>query len=322
MPRLNSTTLLLSTLLLADIAMAQRVCAEDPYADPRNDPCNVLKYIPSIPANVAAAGLYLLVAIGLTVQQFRYRARWFTVLTIGAYAEAVGLALRMAVRQQPQTLGPYVAMNLVVVLSPCLFLAADYILLGHLVTYLDAAEHLRPLKPRLISRLFVASDIVTFLIQGAGGGLAASASESSGQLGTRLFLVGLALQLASFVLFTCLWAVFGFRTKRNDPYLWRAKGWKTVYWALGFTCIFFLIRSAFRTVELTEGFSGHLTTHEPYFLLLDTLPLFIGITTYLVFWPGKYMVHDTTFQHSPLRNRGMSGASDSSDMNLTPYGQK
>ena len=38
---------------------------------------------------------------------------------------------------------------------------------------------------------------------------------------------------------------------------------------------------------------GYLATHERFFLGLDTLPLFLGITTYTWFWPGKYLTPET-----------------------------
>ncbi|WVF70553.1 hypothetical protein IAT40_005344 [Kwoniella sp. CBS 6097] len=317
----------LNVALAADKEQSSaRVCAADPYADPADDPCNILKYIPNLGANAAASVLYFLAAIALTYQQFKHRARWMLVLTIGAWAEGVGIALRLYYRQNPQTIKSYIAMNTIVILSPCLFLAADYILLGRLVAYIDGAAYIKPLKPKFVSTVFVCSDIFTFLIQGSGGGLAAT---SSSNLGSKLFLIGLALQLVSFALFTCLWAVVGFRIKRNDPYLWRNKsGWKKVYWALGFTCIFYLIRSFFRTIELADGFTGYLTTHEIYYLLLDALPLFIGITTFVPFWPGKYIVHGTVFQSIPLQERGGTrvdpvggGAGDSSG-EVTPLDLK
>jgi hypothetical protein len=53
--------------------------------------------------------------------------------------------------------------------------------------------------------------VVTFLIQAAGGGLSASGTQKTSEVGGNIFLAGLALQLLSFFLFTCLWAVFLFR---------------------------------------------------------------------------------------------------------------
>lgn len=49
------------------------------------------------------------------------------------------------------------------------------------------------------------------------------------------------------------------------------------------------IRSIYRTIELSEGYLGHLATTEAFFYGLDTLPLFIAIAIYVPFWPGRYV---------------------------------
>lgn len=54
-----------------------------------------------------------------------------------------------------------------------------------------------------------------------------------------------------------------------------------------------MIRSVYRTIELSQGYIGYLATHEVYFLCLDTLPLFLGISAYTWFWPAKYLTEDT-----------------------------
>lgn len=47
--------------------------------------------------------------------------------------------------------------------------------------------------------------------------------------------------------------LFPLTTSRKDEKVWNHAGWKPLFYALGFTCIMFLIRSVFRTVELSEG---------------------------------------------------------------------
>lgn len=44
---------------------------------------------------------------------------------------------------------------------------------------------------------------------------------------------------------------------------------------------------------LTISYTGYLNTHEIYFSVLDTLPLFLAISIYVWFWPGKYLTEET-----------------------------
>ena len=53
------------------------------------------------------------------------------------------------------------------------------------------------------------------------------------------------------------------------------------------------IRSAYRTVELSQGFEGPLATSEGFFYGLDTFPLFLAIAVYIPLWPGQF-INDKT----------------------------
>lgn len=61
-------------------------------------------------------------------------------------------------------------------LSPCAYLAFSYMVLPRLATYLDAEDCLF-LRSRWIVRIFVTADVVTFLTQASGGGMAASGGD-------------------------------------------------------------------------------------------------------------------------------------------------
>ncbi|KAH8088115.1 integral to membrane protein [Filobasidium floriforme] len=296
MPRSSFVNLSIGLLLLlgANAVNAQRsYCAEDPFANPSEDRCNPLRYIPVIWGAITALVLYFIVAILLTVQFFRYGGKYFLCLVIGCYCYGIGLCMRIPFRSDPHNTTIYIVQYLFIVLSPCAFLAGDYILLGRIVSHLSGDRHLRPVRPNKVTLFFVLSDVATFLIQAAGGGLSISQKPAMRDAGQKIFLAGICLQLASFAFFTCLWALFGIRAYKRDPELWGMAWWKPLYWALGFTCAMFLIRSVFRAVELSEGYTGYLATHEIYIYLLDTLPLFLGVTTYIYFWPARYLRADT-----------------------------
>lgn len=50
--------------------------------------------------------------------------------------------------------------------------------------------------------------------------------------------------------------------------------------------------SARSAIELSQGYTGYLNTHEPWFYIFDTLPLFLAIIIYIPFWPGKYITEE------------------------------
>lgn len=60
-------------------------------------------------------------------------------------------------------------------------------------------------------RIFVGSDICTFLVQAAGGGLSTAQDSKLRDVGSKVFLAGIALQLASFAFFTVVYLMFFWR---------------------------------------------------------------------------------------------------------------
>lgn len=78
--------------------------------------------------------------------------------------------------------------------------------------------------------------------------------------------------------------------------------------------IVYQIRSAYRVVELSQGFDGPLTTSEPFFYGLDTLPLFIAIAIYIPFWPGRFIPRDSpaTLEPEKVTETKQAASTDSS----------
>ncbi|KAF8974506.1 RTA1 like protein-domain-containing protein [Flammula alnicola] len=271
----------------------------DPFVDPRHDPYNPLKYI----ASNTLTGIAFF-AITQTWFIKKWGAKWMMSMTIGAYCFALGLGTRFGLHVHPQAHGLYIVEYLFVVLSPCAFIAADYVLLGRLAKHIDADQHLL-VSSRKITLVFVTSDVTTFLIQATGGSMSASANDPSMALaGSRVFLGGLAAQLLSFVLFSCLYLIFLYRVRKYNPDTWsmdKSKVWYKSWLALASACL--LAVSGSWVVELSEGFQGRLATSEPFFYGLDTLPLFIAIVVYIPFWPGRFIIPNDKPSEEIIENR-------------------
>ncbi|CED85557.1 RTA-like protein [Phaffia rhodozyma] len=260
---------------------------------PQYDESNPLRYLPNQALAIVVTALYALVGVALFVQLIMHGQKWMLTLIIGSFCYAVGMGLRLLFRKNSHSMGIYIALDMFTVLSPCAFLATDYVLLGRLVRHLGMGKHLL-IKAQKTTIIFVGSDVLTFLVQAGGGGLASSKSSSTSNIGSKVFLVGIILQMISFILFTFLALDFGFKIYKHEPQLWSApdkntRRWKHLYYAMLWTCVGFIVRSTFRTAELSQGFIGRLSTTEGYVFVLDTLPLFLAIIAYIPFYPGRYL---------------------------------
>ncbi|KAJ7450701.1 RTA1 like protein-domain-containing protein [Mycena galericulata] len=263
-------------------------------------------FIPKkIPAIIALA-LYALSALVHWIHFFRFgRHPFMLTLTLGMTAMATGFVMRIVFSKSPYSLGLYIIMDLFILLSPCLFLATDYVLLARLTTTFD--EEVRScllIRPSRIVRFFVWSDVTTFLLQSSGGGLTTQNNPSTVNIGNKIVLIGLGLQAASFSLFTLLLLVFGWRVQARFPEVWRPTpgkkpftlfgrdqvgDWRILYWTMCVTCIGILIRSIFRIAEFAGGYNGFLATHEGFFYCLDSLPLWIAMSLYAFVWPARFL---------------------------------
>jgi hypothetical protein len=100
----------------------------------------------------------------------------------------------------------------------------------------------------MITLTFVTCDVITFLIQCAGGGLLASANsdQSKANLGSHILVVGLVLQVITFGFFAVasMWFVYKMKHQRELPieakYSERKR--KVLMRCLWASCFFIIVR--------------------------------------------------------------------------------
>ncbi|KIJ63644.1 hypothetical protein HYDPIDRAFT_92368 [Hydnomerulius pinastri MD-312] len=282
-------------------------CPADPFYQPQLDPCNPMGYIASNTWTGITVGAVLIVATIQLVLVLRQGARWMLLMVAGLYTYVVGFGFRFALHSTPDSLGIYITQYLLIVLSPCASIAANYVLLGRLAGSLRCEEHILFPVQRL-TLTFVASDVTTFLIQAVGGGLMAEDNVSIASAASHVFLAGLVLQLASFAVFTFIFALFLWRVCKREPQVWardrmhykthrtmlgRAmrwmNDWRLLAGALGISCVGILIRSSYRVAEISHVFHGGIFSSELYFYAFDTLPLFMAAAVYVPCFPGRFL---------------------------------
>lgn len=71
-------------------------------------------------------------------------------------------------RESPNwSMGPYIQQTLLLLLAPALFAASVYMMLGRIVTLVDA-EHLCIVRRKWLTKFFVCGDVLSFTVQAAG----------------------------------------------------------------------------------------------------------------------------------------------------------
>jgi len=76
----------------------------------------------------------------------------------------LGFFVRIALISNQDSIGVFIGQQLLIILSPASFLAFNYIIYGRLILHCVGREY-SFVRPEIVTRLFVISDVVTFFIQ-------------------------------------------------------------------------------------------------------------------------------------------------------------
>jgi RTA1 like protein len=138
-------------------------------------------------------------------------------LAVGAILEFMGYVGRTVLSSNPWNFGAFVIQNLMLVLGPTVVAAAISVTFKHLVIWYGSRWSL--IRPKLYPWIFVGTDVVSLLIQMAGGGVAAMATGDTDpammNLGNNLMLAGVAFQLVNMIFCGGLILTYAWRRLQN-----------------------------------------------------------------------------------------------------------
>lgn len=194
-----------------------------------------------------------------------------------------GYVFRFISAGSPADLGPYIGQSLFIILPPSLYAATIYMIYGRLVLFVNATEA-SIIRPALVTKVFVCGDVVSFFMQAGGGGMMAQASMAD--MGQKIMLLGLFVQLLFLGFFLCISLVFWQRmSKSTKQYTIPQYGkhtWKTLLKMVVGAAIIIILRCIFRVIEFAQGHSGYLVSHEVYMYIFDAAPM-LGVQIMMLF---------------------------------------
>lgn len=162
--------------------------------------------------------------------------------------------------------------------------------LGRLIRSIRA-EHLSPIRPRLLTKLFVLGDIIALTVQGNAAGL--TAKDSTQKAGEAIITAGLFIQIVIFGLFCFVAFIFHRRMNRDGQKLAEEHAhvpWRSGLWMLYICSALIMFRSVFRVVEYIMGVDGYLLTHEWPAYALDGAPMVVVQVIFLLRFPAAFKV--------------------------------
>ncbi|KAI0026999.1 RTA1-like protein, partial [Vararia minispora EC-137] len=187
------------------------------------------------------------------------------------------------------------------IIAPTPLLGSNFILLGRII-HLLGSRYSR-LSSRLYSIIFLTCDVIALVVQGLGGGIAASAPDgnlSQASLGSNIMLAGIIFQLVVIITYSGFAFEFFSRYVKDRP-LRLGPGvpqkrtetsarTKLLLLGMVLMTVFLFIRSIYRTVELAGGWKGSIITTEWYFDAFDGLMVAFAMLTLNILHPGILLV--------------------------------
>ncbi|KAM3529796.1 hypothetical protein MY4038_005247 [Beauveria bassiana] len=254
--------------------------AEDGHID-----FKLYRYVPSLPAAVVSLAVFGLLTILHTWRLVRARAYYFTAFAIGGAFQTIGYAGRLWSHFDRSSVSAFSIQAILILVAPALFAASIYMILGRLIRTLGAS-HLSLIPVAWLTTVFVMGDVLSFTLQAGGGGVQASGTIEMYNLGEKLIVVGLFVQIAVFGFFVATSILFHHRiaTAPTHAAIHGTVPWKRHLFVLYTTSTIILVRSVFRVVEYLQGNGGYLISHEVCLYIFDMLLMVAVMAIFLVYY--------------------------------------
>ncbi|KAH7075849.1 putative RTM1-like protein [Paraphoma chrysanthemicola] len=246
--------------------------------DGENIDFKLFRYNPSMAAAVIFIILFLLISTLHLYQMVRTRAWIFIPFVLGGFFQFVGYVGRaVSASESPNwTVGAYSASTILLLVAPALYAASIYMMLGRIILVTDG-EHHSIIRKRWLTKIFVAGDVMSFLLQGAGGGIMASGTISAMHTGENIIIGGLVVQVLFFGCFIVTSLIWHSRMRKlpTSRIVSKSIPWEMQLYALYAASVLILVRSVFRLIEYGQGNDGYLISHEYFLYIFDSTLMWI-----------------------------------------------
>ncbi|PVH74825.1 hypothetical protein DL98DRAFT_551951 [Cadophora sp. DSE1049] len=258
--------------------------------------CNALwNYYPSFVAAIVTAGIFGAITLVHIGEAIYFKTSYSWVISVGLFWESIGFTFRALSAKHQQSEGLLTVSQLSILLAPLWMNAFSYMVLGRMIHFYIPTHRLLRLKASTFATCFVLLDIICFIIQLIGGGMAGvGAPPEQMKKGLDIYKAGIALQEVFVIFFIGLAAMFQLmmrRLERSDILPIEKKTWPRLLYAVYASLIFISARIIFRLVEFSNGTTSdnQILNVEWYQYVFDSIPIFFAGFVFVVSHPGIFM---------------------------------
>lgn len=263
------------------------------------DSCNsYYNYDPQFAPAVAVTVIFGLLTVVHIIEAFIYRKRYMWVLIMGALWETIAFILHSLGTRDQQKVGYATVWQILFLLAPLWINASVYMTFARMTWFFLPDQKIGGIKPRSIAKYFVWADVLTFLVQAAGGVLTSPDTSSDiVMIGIDIYMAGMGLQQFFILLFLALMVTFHHRALATPPQAFsetgeNRQGWKTLLITLYVVLALITARNGYRIAEFAGGItpSNPVPFHEAYSYALDCFPMMLTLLVLAIWYPGRTLV--------------------------------
>ena len=264
------------------------------------DACNALwVYFPNFAAAVAFSILFGILTIVHLTQAVVYRNGFCWVVITASLWEMGAYAFRALGSKNQQSSGIATVAQILVLVAPIWVNAFAYMVFARMVHFYSPTRKVWFLSPSILALVFVTLDIVSFVVQLIGGGMAGpGASADAQKKGLNIYMGGIGMQEGFIVLFLGLVVKFHrdqLRAERVGRLTADKIGsWRWLMGALYGCLLAITVRIVYRLAEFSGGLdhSNPLPSNEPLLYVLESTPMWLAILVWNVVHPGRFIRGD------------------------------
>lgn len=250
-------------------------------------------YTPNLAANAFFCAFFGLFLAANVLLPFKYKTWTYgTIISLGALAEVIGYAGRIIMHSNAWSNTGFEMQICCLILAPSFFAAAIYLTLKDMIRAIGPQFSI--IKPKLYPWIFISCDLISLILQAAGGGTAASANTTTmTDAGGHIMLAGIVFQVATFTALYILALIFISRLRANKHTITSAqlsvlhdRNFKIFSWGIFVASVAVYIRCIYRIAELAGGWKNKIMQDEISFYVLDGAMVAIAVVALTVAYPG------------------------------------
>lgn len=288
-------------------------------------------YYPNLGANAFFCALFALCLGIQLVLGIRYKTWTYLIaLGFGCLGEAIGYVGRIMLHSNPWSSNGFEIQICCLIISPAFITAGVYLTLKHIA--LELGANFSRIRPKFYTWIFCLADLFSLIIQGAGGGIAATANNGSSlqNVGNDMMMAGIVWQVFTLLIFGGMVGDYASRVyarrselEHSAVKLMNATRFKLFIGGLVLAYLTIITRCVFRIGEMANGWGNPIMQDQGDFIGLDSVMITIATFCLTAFHPAlvfpEMQMHGTT---SPMGEFTTADAEKVHDAESPPNGDR